>query len=446
MKIDKDEEIIRNALNKIYTKESNIKYSVNRKLKDRKKVINFKRLAIELSLLLSLFISVPVVASTFPSFEALLKSIDGRFENLLQPIQLISEDSGIKMEVVSAMRDEDIIVVYITLQDIEGNRIDETLDLNDSYRIKGIDSYTSEIVDYNDENKTVTLRIQGNSNKYFKNKKVEFSLNSLMSGRNNITSSLNNYLFKDNLINKLNSTVKLDMNNIPGGGGDLYQELETEKEIDILEKNNLNIKFKEIEFMNITNMGIINNKLHIQTKWDISKFNNHGFLYLSDNNGEKVKLKEANIYYSFDKDVKPIYGNDYVEYIFDIENINLENINLNAEVFYSEAYVEGEWGVKFELQKISEEKTLENKEILSKLEIDKIKISKLGISILGNYNMDDLSYININMKDGTQERLDSKISIKEGNEISIKFLSDSPIDINNINSITINNQEIVLKE
>lgn len=445
MNLDKDEKIIKNALNNIYTKESNIKDNVINKLNYKREKVQFKKYAFVVSLFLIIFLTRPIFADTFTSFDRLLNNINNKFEDLFQPVQLISEDNGIKMEVISAMRDDDTIVIYITLQDTEGDRIDETLDLNDSYRIKGINSYTSEIVNYNEKNKTATLRIQGNSNKYFKNKKVEFSLKSFISGENNITSALSNDIFKDNLINKLNSTVKLDMNNIPGGGGDLYQELETEKEIDILEKNNLNIEFKEIEVMNITNMGIINNKLHIQTKWDISKFNNHGFLYLSDNNGEKVNVKEANIYYSFDKDGKPIYGNDYVEYIFDLENVNLDNMNLNAEVSYSETYVEGKWNVKFELEKILEEKILADREILNKLEIDKIKISKLGINIVGNYNIDDLLYIKINMDNAFQKKLDHKIIIKEENESSIKFLSDSPIDINNIKSIDINGDIILFK-
>ena len=445
MKIDKDEEIIRNALNSIYTKESNIKYNVNSKLNKKKEIFTFKKVAVTFSVLLSLVVAVPVMAATFSSFEGLLNTIDSKFENLLEPIQLISENNGIKMEVVSAMKDEDMIVVYITLQDIEGNRIDKTLDLNDSYRIEGLNSYTNEIVDYNEQSKTATIRIQANSNKNLRNKKIEFSLNSFISGEKIISSSLSNDIFVGSLINEVKNTAKLYMDNIAGGGGLLYEELSNEKEIDILEKDKLNIKFNNISSMSITNMGIINNQLHIQTKWDKSKFDNHGFLYLTDNEGKKIDVRDANIYYSFDENGRTIYGNDYIEYIFDLTNINLNSINLNADVFYSENYVQGPWKTNFKIDPISEEKVVNHERINSHYTIDKIKISKLGISILTDNNLDEVSSIKINMNNDMQEMLDSKIIIQEGNKTYIKFLSNAPIDIQSVKSIDINGDIILLQ-
>jgi len=445
MKIDKDEEVIINALNSIYTKESNIKYNVNRKLNKKKEIFIFKKVAVTFSVLLSLVVAVPVMAGTFPSFELLLNTIDSKFENLLQPIQLISENNGIKMEVVSAMKDEDMIVMYITLQDIEGDRIDETLDLNDSYKVKGLNVYTSEVIDYNEKNKTATIRIQANSNENLNNKKIEFSLDSFISGEKNISSSVSNDIFADNLINEVKNTVKLDMDNIPGGGGELYKELRDQKEVDILEKDKLNIEFNNISCMNITNIGIISNQLHIQTKWDKSKFDNHGFLYLTDNEGKKIDVRNASISYSFDEYGKSIYGDDYVEYIFDLENINLKNININANVFYSEIFVEGPWKTNFEIESISEEKVVNQENINSYYAIDKIKISKLGVSIIADDNLDEISSIKINMNNGMQEILDSKIIIGDENETSIKFLSTEPIDIQSVKSIEINEEKILLQ-
>lgn len=444
MRIDNDEEIIKNALSSIYTKESNIKFNVNRKLNDKKYIFNLKREAVTCSILLSLFVTVPVMATNFSSFERLLDTVDSRFESFLQPIQLTSENKGIKMEVVSAMKDEDMIVIYITLQDIDGNRIDETLDLNDSYRIEGLNAYTSEVVNYNEQSKTATIRIQANSKKNINNKIVEFSLDSFISNEKNISSSLDNNILADNLENEVENPVKLNIDNISGGGGILYKEIINKKDIYILEKDKLNIKFNEIAYMNITNIGIINNQLHIQTKLDKSKYDNHGLLYLTDNEGNKINASSTSISYSFDENGTTIYGNDYIEYIFDLKNINLNNIKLNADVFYSENYIEGPWKTRFKIESISEIKTIDNN-IYELGTNNKIKISPLGVSILGNNNLENISSIKINMSNGKQEVLDSKVILDEEDKVLIKFLSNSPIDIENVNSIDVNGNIILVK-
>lgn len=440
MKLDKDEELIKKALNSINIKESNIKFNINKKLSKRKNIFNFKRIAVTFSILLSLVVVVPVMAATIPSFQGLLDRIDSRFEGLLKPVQLISQDKGIKMEVVAALKDEDMIALYITLQDVEGNRIDKTLDLNDSYRIKGLSAYTSEVVDYNEKNKTATIRVQANGNEDLNNKKVEFSLGSFISGEKNISSSLNGNVFVDKLRNKVKGTAKLNISNISGTGGTLYNGIDNEKEISILEKGTLNIGFKGISSMSITNMGIIDNQLHIQTKWDKVKYNNHGLLYLTNKEGKKINVKSGSISLGFDKNGEASYGNDYIEYIFDLENIDLNNVNLNANVSYSEGYVEGQWKTNFKIDKVSETKVINYKGS----NFDKVKISPIGITISADDNLDEVSSIKINMGNGVQETLESKIIIDEGNKAAIKFLSKSPINIKDVKSIDINENIVVV--
>lgn len=41
------------------------------------------------------------------------------------------------MEVVAAMSDQEMTVIYVTMQDLIDNRIDETIDLYDSYSLAG---------------------------------------------------------------------------------------------------------------------------------------------------------------------------------------------------------------------------------------------------------------------------------------------------------------------
>ena len=55
----------------------------------------------------------------------LLSIVSPDFALLLQPIEIACEDNGIKMEVVGAMNDDEMKVIYITMKDLVGDRIDE---------------------------------------------------------------------------------------------------------------------------------------------------------------------------------------------------------------------------------------------------------------------------------------------------------------------------------
>ena len=71
------------------------------------------------------------------------------------------EDDGIKMEVISAYINADKADIYISMQDMTDERIDETTDLFDSYSINRpfSSSATCERMSYDEETKTATFLI-----------------------------------------------------------------------------------------------------------------------------------------------------------------------------------------------------------------------------------------------------------------------------------------------
>lgn len=101
---------------------------------------------------------------------------------LLQPIGVISEDNGIKMEVVAAMNDDEMVVVYSTMQDLIDDRIDETLDIYDHF-FSGARKFNIQVVDYDESTKTATLRMQANGGKKLSGKKVRFRIDSFLSDK-----------------------------------------------------------------------------------------------------------------------------------------------------------------------------------------------------------------------------------------------------------------------
>ena len=79
--------------------------------------------------------SVPVLAVNVPVIYELMYLVSPSVAQHFMPVQKSCESNGIEMEVVSAYIKDNTAQVYITLKDLEGNRVDETTDLNDSYNI-----------------------------------------------------------------------------------------------------------------------------------------------------------------------------------------------------------------------------------------------------------------------------------------------------------------------
>lgn len=69
-----------------------------------------------------------------PAYE-FLYTLSPSVAQKLKPVSMISEDNGIKIEVISAYVESGEAKILISVQDLEEDRIDETTDLFDSFSI-----------------------------------------------------------------------------------------------------------------------------------------------------------------------------------------------------------------------------------------------------------------------------------------------------------------------
>lgn len=357
---------------------------------------------------------------------------------LLQPIGVISEDNGIKMEVVAAMNDDEMVVVYFTMQDLIDDRIDETLDIYD-YFFSGARMFNIQVVDYDESTKTVTLRMQANGGKKLSSKKVRFRIDSFLSDKK-IFDGVDTKVNLSNIIKTIkHKVIPLDMNNIPGHGGDLYKEFKSRRIINVLKPDQMNITIQNIDFMYISNMDYIGDYLHIQTKWVCDGIDDHGFLYFVDVLGNRVNNYAASVTFGINEFGDTEYGHEYIEYIFDMRNINLDEIKLMGDFVSDHQYTEGKWESTFKLQPIKE------KQIAYSIEFDtwkarNISISPMGITLEGRVEVNNLDVISIhaNMMDGSTKIFDSVSSYEDDKDIKIKFISTLSLDVSMVESININ--------
>lgn len=383
---------------------------------------------------LFLLFSVGVATATSTSMNELVAKVSPEIALLLKPIELSSMDEGINMEVVAAMNDDDSTVVYVTMQDLEGERIDETLDIYD-YFISNGHSFTNEVVAFDEITKTATVRFLASGGEKLNNSKLKFQIRSFLSDKKVFEQTKVNIDLKSVEDKK---PIVLHRDSISGMGGKLYSNAKEQESFKILPDENLNIKIPAIDFMEVTNVGFIQNKLHIQTKWIDNDKDNHGSFYFMNTAGEKIH--PSSISFGRDKSGKLEYGNNLQEYVFDVDAINLENYALSGNFTTSGNSVSGNWQTTFKLSDVNESKIVDFLYNFGNWQSQEVTISPLGLTIKGIGEVENSTEMTatISMKDGHTQKLTHLISITDKGQIKLKLLTDEPLDVEKVKSISIN--------
>ena len=189
------------------------------------------------------------------------------------------------MEVLSANIHENIAEMYITMQDLTGNRIDETTDLYDSYSIKRpFDSSAHcELVGFDKSTKTATflITIEEWGNKDITGDKITFSVNEFLSHKK----SYENVEIPFEL-SRVTVEAQTQAVYTTGGGG--VSDEDDDGESIVLTPGEAIDNFP-VEGIDVTAIGYIDGKLHAQMSLNNRlKSDNHGFFFLVDSNGQKI--------------------------------------------------------------------------------------------------------------------------------------------------------------
>lgn len=290
-------------------------------------------LAAALILVLSLGVSALAAADVEPAYEFLYQ-LSPSLAQRLKPVQLTCVDSGIEMKVVSANVEGSEATVLVSLRDLEGNRVDATTDLFDSYEIHTPSPSfegTCSMLDYDEESGTATflvylsqpdgMRIEGN--------KITFSVSCFISGKQSFEGPLD----IDPGAAERNPNTQTDV--VLRGGSD-----SSANDIFLLPGEGIN-PAKDVR---VTAMGYIDGKLHVQAHFaDIFTTDAHGLIYLSD--GANVPLEPVAQFSFWDAD----NTGSYEEYIFDVSPSDIEKYRLCGWLESSENFCAGDWQVTFAL-------------------------------------------------------------------------------------------------
>lgn len=293
----------------------------------------------------------PALATNIPAVYQALYLISPALAQNLIPVNESCEDNGVKMEVVSAVIDGNTAMVYLSLQDLIGDRFDETIDLFDSYHLNfpsrtGVTGHC-DFVSYDEQTRTalflVTLEQADGSP--IPTGKYTFSVRQLLSGKQTLEGTAIPLSLAD-------ASIAPETLWIDSQSRDPYLSGGSAVDADSLPDSAWFLApqaplYEPADHLAITGMGWIDGQLHLQLRMrQKSTLDTHGWLYLQTPSGEMVSSAYT---LSFTEHPDTDDRTDYQESIFNITPEQAADCTLHGNFYTASRLTEGNWRVTFQL-------------------------------------------------------------------------------------------------
>lgn len=295
------------------------------------------------------FLTIPLPAAAAMGSDAayrLLYSFSPSIAQTLKPVMRSCTDNGIKLEVVSADIDGSRARIFLSVKDLEQDRIDETVDLFDSYSINcPFDSVSHcSFSEYDESTSTAffLVEIERLDGKIIENSKITFNVREMLFGKEKFSGVLD--------IDTANiSTAPDTTESIRFRGASAKNYLPEYTDYRYLIPNDT-LSYSPVDGVTVTGIGYIDGALHIQTYYeDISHTDNHGYILLYDKLGNKIE--PYSVYDVYDKVNISFWDSEnkgcYDEIIIKMPYDKVGEYRLYGEFVTSKGYVNGDWEITF---------------------------------------------------------------------------------------------------
>lgn len=307
-------------------------------------------LAVALACLIALGAPMCVLAAENPGFNAMVYQVSPALGQFFKPVNLSCESNGVLLELESAAVDGDTAQAYVTIRDLTGDRIDETVDFYDSALFRtGKDSVgTCRQVDYDPDTKTarflLTTRTMDGSS--IAGNKITFQASCFLSHKTEYKSV----------------EVPVDWEKLPGespsmeayfkgGSGSVPLRAASADE---LEKGGYTEMVRvlqpaepmdwPVEEIDLTGIGFVDGRLHVQTTVkDNLKKDNHGYFWLEDEEENRIEA----LYSAYNLDLQMPGEDTRVDYVFQVSPEKSKDYMLKGDFWTSGSYTEGDWEITF---------------------------------------------------------------------------------------------------
>lgn len=331
------------SIDERYVKEANT-YVEKRKQTVHTVLSRISRLAAGFALLFvmsAVTLTTAAAAGNIPAYD-ILYAIYPEMAQKLVPVQVSCEDNGIRMRVESVNIEGNMADIYISMTDLEGERIDETTDLFDSYNIHTSHDLIGNctFVDYNQEQKQATflLKLQHMNDKPISGRKLTFSVSKFLGGKQETERELSEISLRG--VAYADQTQKgVAIRGMSGAGA---KQLEITGFLCEQEEQS----FSPAAGVTITAFGIVDGDLHVQAYYeDILNTDNHGTIYLKDLDGNVIHCNSSIAFWDEEK------SGSYEEYVFDMETMDdTKNYSVWGYFHTCENLTTGDWEVTFPIR------------------------------------------------------------------------------------------------
>lgn len=300
-----------------------------------------KPAAVLLAVILCVTVALPTFAANVEPIYQIMYRISPAIAQNFRLVRQSDEDNGIKMEVVSAYIHDDTAEVYITMQDLTGDRIDETIDLYDSYYIHTpFDSSAHcERLGYDAQTKTATflITVTQMDGKQIQGDKLTFSVKQFLSKKKEYKGFQIPVDLKN--VTTAPQTQKIDLTGRTDRNAD---------SLEVITPGTPSSVFPAQD-MALTGLAFVDGKLHVQIALkNRSENDNWAECYLVNAEGEQIN-SEGGGSYSFIQQTGA-ERTDYLEYVFSVTPQELADCSLLADIWTSGCSTKGNWNVTFPLQ------------------------------------------------------------------------------------------------
>ena len=280
---------------------------------------------------LSGLVCAMTAADVGPAYE-LLYHIAPAAAQRLKPVHKSAEDQGIRVEVVSADVAGGRAEAYIAVTDLTGDRVDETLDLFDSYNIRTPRDSTGhcEFVSFDPETKTATflVTVQNMDGSPFRGGRMTFSVRQFLSKKETWEGAIPVTADDDA------PTVSAGQVEVRGGSGDGQTAV-------FLAPGDS--QFAPAEGVAVTAVGEVDGQLHVQVYYrDIGRTDNHGWVWLLPESGPRIMPLGSEAFWD------EAHTGSYEDYVFDA-SVSLDGAALYGEITTCRTLIEGDWEITFPL-------------------------------------------------------------------------------------------------
>jgi len=424
------------------------------------------------AIVLSFVFVISATAATLGNFDWFIERFNPVFGTIIEPVEVYSEDKGIRMDVIGAQKYDNKAIIYLSIQDITGqNRLTEQTDFLDGFNVKSRKKEGAK-----GEDEVLAASISWKQKMLYFNKDTntiyyEFNITADPDSPLADPLELGSFLIYFDQKAYRDEPISVSLTGIEGAkiisieeeqirGGSNISDVLHHPLTDILMPGNYAKLPHGEKNQWISAIGVLNGKLHVQIgKIFNTEFGpNDAMLSLKGPDGNLIAYDYSLVFFGDKKNNLLNFENNdyddamfrYEEFVFPVVKDNLSNYTLN---YTGSVYsgVEGNWKVAANLHDTtSNVRTWKNDITVEDHLFEYITLSPLGLQVIGTYNGENCLVSDMLLEVETEDGI---IPLEGGggsqnpekHAFHSSWNTKEPIDITKVNAIFINGTRIPVR-